>query len=62
MSGYKDGSAANAKAGSRKFEHYCDSYDCQKWGTYGYKTAREQFWFCLEHKQEGEDLLAGRRE
>ncbi len=43
------------------FTHYCDAKGCEAWGTFGYKTAYGQLWFCRDHKQEGEDALAGRK-
>lgn len=60
MSGYKNDNTHAAKAG-KLFEHFCDADDCKAWGTFGYKTAYGQLWFCRVHKQEGEDALAGRR-
>lgn len=61
MSGYKSGNTVAAKGG-KLFEHYCDAEGCKAWGSFGYKTAAYgQLWFCREHKQEGEDALAGRR-
>lgn len=59
MSGYKSEKAVKAKGG-KLFEHYCDAKGCKVWGSFGYKTATAQFWFCRAHKQEGEDALAGR--
>lgn len=60
MSGYKADSGVAVTSGG-KFEHWCDADGCKAWGTYGYKTKYGQLWFCYEHKQQGEDALAGRR-
>lgn len=43
------------------FEHWCDSKDCNAWGTYGYKTKYGQLYYCYAHKDEGEYELARRR-
>jgi hypothetical protein len=60
MTGYKSDKAPVSKPG-KLFEHWCDAKDCKEWGTFGYKTAYGQLWFCMAHRQEGEDALAGRR-
>ena len=60
MSVYKSENTVAVK-GRRLFEHYCDSKGGKAWGSFGYQTAYGQLWFCREHKQEGEDALAGRR-
>ncbi|MBA8862720.1 hypothetical protein FHW19_004471 [Ochrobactrum anthropi] len=60
MSGYKSEKAI-APRGGKLWEHSCDAKGCNAWGSFGYKTAHGQLWFCREHKQEGEDALAGRR-
>jgi hypothetical protein len=61
MSGYGTDNGRVSKPGG-KWEHWCDADGCKAWGTYGYKTKYGQLWFCYEHKQEGEDALAGRRQ
>ncbi|MBJ6134974.1 hypothetical protein JAU75_19205 [Ochrobactrum sp. Q0168] len=62
MSGYKSENTVASKGG-KLFEHYCDAKGCKAWGSFGYKTAAYgQLWFCREHKQEGEDALAGRKQ
>ncbi len=60
MSGYKADSGVNG-AGGKRFEHWCDADGCEAWGTYGYKTKSRQLWFYYEHRQQGEDALAGRK-
>lgn len=60
MSGYKADIGVNG-AGGKRFEHWCDADGCEAWGTYGYKTKSRQLWFCYEHRQQGEDALAGRK-
>jgi len=60
MSGYKSDSGVTATGGKR-LEHWCDADGCKTWGSYGYKTKYGQLWFCYEHRQQGEDALAGRR-
>jgi hypothetical protein len=60
MTGYKTDRTPSAK-GNKLFEHFCDAKGCKAWGSFGYKTATVQRWFCCEHKQEGEEALAGRR-
>lgn len=60
MTGYKTDRTPSAK-GNKLFEHFCDAQGCKAWGSFGYKTATAQLWFCRDHKQEGEEALAGRR-
>lgn len=59
MSGYGKDRIAVATPG-KLFEHWCDAEGCKAWGSFGYKTKYGQLWFCREHKQQGEEALAGR--
>ncbi len=60
MSGYKADSGVDG-AGGKRFENWCDANGCEAWGAYSYKTKSRQLWFCYEHRQQGEDALAGRK-
>lgn len=57
MSGYKSDHAGTKRPGI--IEHWCMAEGCKEWGTYGFKTRYGQLWFCYEHRQEGNDAMAG---
>lgn len=60
MTAYNNDKAHVSQPG-KLFEHWCDDADCKAWGSFGYKTKYGQLWFCLAHKQQGEDALAGKK-
>jgi hypothetical protein len=39
-------------------EHPCEAPGCDRWGSFGFRVGGSIRWFCLEHKDIGERLLA----
>lgn len=40
------------------YEHWCEHPGCTKWGGLGYTRNKVIHWFCGEHKDDGEALMA----
>jgi hypothetical protein len=58
MAGYKSDSA-QVTTGESPFVHCHDLKSCEDWGSFSYGPTSSQLRYGLNHKQQGEDALAG---
>lgn len=44
-------------------DHFCQAPDCERWGSFGFQAVANEpaRWYCMEHRQHGEQMLARRR-
>lgn len=47
-----------SKTSSQPMEdHYCMAKDCKKWGCYGFNGRYGYFWYCEDHRAEGQKVV-----